>query len=76
MALREWRLGRVLVLSGLWIVVVEIVLVARSIAWARQLQPQPSDDVYVVLVHLPGGFWTLFGPPVLLISAWLGVRRS
>ena len=76
MALRDWRLRTVLGLSVLWIAIVLSALVARSIAFARQYQPQPSDDFYVALLHLPGGLWTLLGPPLLLIVAWLAVRRS
>jgi len=77
MALRNWRLRRVLALSVLWIVVAIGVRVARSIAFARQAQArQPGSDFYVVLVHLPGGLWTLLGPPVLLLMVWVAVRHA
>ena len=76
MALRNWQLGRVLGLSALWIALVLMVLVERSLAFARRSQPQLTDDFYVVLLHVPGGLWTLFGPPMALILAWLVLRRS
>jgi hypothetical protein len=76
MALRDWRFRRVLGLSVLWMAIVLIILLERSIAFARQSQPLPTDDFYVVLLHLPGGLWTVLGPPVLLTGAWLTVRRS
>ena len=76
MALRDWRLRRVLGLSVLWIAMVLVALVARSIAFARRYQPQPSNDFYVVFLHMPGGLWTLLGPPLLLVLAWLVLRRS
>ncbi len=76
MALRHWRLRLVMALSLLWITVVGGVLVERSISFARRYQPQRgSGDFYVVLLHLPGGLWTLLGPPVLFMLAWVATRR-
>ena len=76
MALRNWRFRRVVALSLLWMLVVLGVRIAQSVAFARQVQPQPSGDFYVVFLHLPGGLWSLLGPPVLLGMAWIAMRRS
>jgi hypothetical protein len=63
-------------LGALWIIVVLGILAVRSIAFARQAQPQPTGDFYVVLLHLPGGLWTVLGPPVLLAIFWVAMQRS
>jgi hypothetical protein len=76
MPLRNWRFRRVVGLGVLWIIVALGILVVRSIAFARQVQPQPRGDFYVVLLHVPGGLWPVFGPPVLLAVLWVAMQRS
>jgi len=76
MALRNWRFRRVVALSLLWILVLLGIRLEQSIAFARRVQPQRSGDFYVVFLHLPGGLWSLLGPPILLMMAWIGMRRS
>jgi hypothetical protein len=78
MSLREWRLRRVIALGVIWMLVVLAVLAAGTTLRAREYyREHPADqDVYFVMMHLPGGLWTLFGPPVLLTVAWLVMRRS
>ena len=76
MTFRDWRLRRVIGVCALWILFVFGVLVERSFAFARQTyREHPSDDFYVVLVHLPGGLWTVLGPPVLLMVTWMALQR-
>jgi len=77
MALPDWHLRRVVALSLLWILAAFGYRVVRSIAFAREVQAQhPTADIYVALIHLPGGLWTFLGPPALLVMAWLALRRS
>jgi len=67
----------VIALSTLWILIAFSARVVRSMVFARQAQAQqPSGDFYVVLLPLPGGLWTLLGPPALLAAAWIAMRRS
>ena len=74
--IREWRFRRIALLCALWIIFVLAVLIERSVAFARQVSREhPTDDLYVVLLHLPGGLWTLLGPPALLVVAWLIMLR-
>ena len=63
-------------LSLRWILVLLGIRLEQSIAFARRVQPQRSADSYVVLLHLPGGLWSLLGPPILLAMAWIAMRPS
>jgi hypothetical protein len=77
MALRDWSLSRVIALSILWILGVIIVFLEWGVALACRFHvQQPSAEFCGGVVSLPGGFWTLFAPPALLVMAWLALRRS
>ena len=76
MALRDWPLHRVVALSILWPFAVLVVLLKWGVALACRFHVQhPSGDSCGGLVTLPGGFWTLLGPPALLMVVWIAVRR-
>jgi hypothetical protein len=77
MALRDWSLPRVLALSVLWILGVLVVLFEWGVALACRFHvQQQSGEFCGGVISLPGGFWTLFGPPAFLVIAWLAARRS
>jgi hypothetical protein len=77
MALRDWSLGRVVALSCLWILGVLGVLLKWGVALACRFRVQNSSgDSCGGLVSLPGGFWTLLVPPLLLVMVWIAARRS
>ena len=76
MALRDWHVGRVVAVSLLWIFGVLIVFLAWGAEVASHRQVPLGSGLSYGTVTLPGGFWTLLGPPVLLAVAWLAVRRS
>ncbi len=74
MGFRQWSPRVLIGVSVLWMLGLFGVSVARAVIGARHLLPQhTSDDVYVV-IHLIGGPWLMFAPPVLLLAARWALR--
>jgi len=75
MALRNWRLRRVLLLCAVWPVLVLVGLAIDGYAQGRAfVAPNNNADVYLA-VHVPLGPWLWLGPPLLLLITWWAVRR-
>ena len=76
MALRDWRGWSILGISLLWILALSVWLSIKSEPLRREMERQnPGGDNYAI-VHLPGGFLTVFGPPLILFATWWWLRRS
>jgi hypothetical protein len=76
MSLRDWRTRRIFGLSLVWMLGLFAWLAIVAALRTRQLErDHPAEAIYMS-VRLPGGGWTLLGPPVILVAAWLWSRRS
>ena len=76
MPLRDWQPRRVLALSLVCILGVFALAIVRAVQWARTVQQESANGDFYVIVHVPGGAWTLLGPPLVLLAAWSWSRRS
>jgi len=74
MALRNWRLRRVLLLCALWPVLVVVGLAVDGYIRARNFVGNDSGDVYLA-IHVPLGLRLWVGPPLLFLIAWWAIRR-
>ncbi len=75
MALYNWRFRRVVVFGLVWIVGVMGFLAAWTILSAQRDRALHTGPAFTA-VTLPGGLWTLLGPPTLLMLAWVAARRA
>ena len=74
MSLRDWRARRIIALCVVWIVGVLSWSIIRAVLVARASEAG-SDDLSII-VRVPGGAWTVVGPPLLLLALWSWNRRS
>ena len=77
MALRDWRLRRVVGISILWLLFLVGFTVARAVVLAHQLEREaPEAPVHIVVGHGPGALWAVLAPPLMLLIAWRWARAS
>ena len=76
MSFRDWRTRRIVGLTLAWILGVFAWVATVSTLRAREEERKHPDATVFVSVHVPGGLSLLFGPPLLLVAAWLSSRRS
>ncbi len=74
MSIRTWRFRRVLGIAFLWVLLLLVTSIGRAVVRARDGAPPSTDELYVV-IRLLGGPWLFFGPPALILVAWLVARR-
>ena len=70
MNLRTWHLHHVLFLGAAWVLLLVLIFVIRSWSFARQ-----HPTLFSVSFGIAETALLLFGPPLLLLLAWLLVRR-
>jgi hypothetical protein len=71
----DWRATRVLGIAVAWIIGMSVWTVVRSYTFPRTVQPNSTDDLYVI-ARVPGGVRLMLGPPLAMIAAWLWLRRA
>lgn len=74
--LAAWSGARVAWISFAWVCFVLALTAARAFLTARAYHRAHPDEDYLVAVGTPGGGWSVFGPPLVLLVAWLVARRQ
>ena len=76
MALRDWRLRRLVGLSFLWLLIFAAGVATYTDLQIRKLEREyPGRPAYFV-ANVPAVPYLILGPPLLLFAAWAWARRS
>ena len=76
MALRDWRLRRVVGLSFLWLLAFAAAVATYTALEIRRLERKYPDRPIHFTANVPGAAYIILGPPLLLLVVWAWTRRS